>query len=500
MTPDSSPLPYLVVGSGPAGLSCAYALLKKGHPVCMVDHAPLNLGIPKLVDDKKLYGAFFENNPDRLKPNYGSLNPYDFSFGLKKTNSSIFSSAITGGFSEVWGRVFLPYKNDDLESWPLREEDLRHAYEVVSREVLQIHSCAYESQEFSHYSPTYEILPTGAKLRTKLKRMRDFDWSSKKMYFEQTRIACNKNAKTCIQCGDCIAGCPEDILFSTRVFLKKLFEFPHFKFIPDTEVLKYAEQPDQIKVYCRKSKTQTEEIISAKKIFLGGGVLPTFKIISESMAQDKPIKKIVKDSQYYIFPFLTFSSWIPRDEKYHSLCQWIMGIRDGKISKHRIHIQFYLYNKVYGEQLLRQLGFLYPLLKPMMHFIERHLGIMQIFLHSDDSPDLKIENNGGKLSIEGQGVSPISSWALFRKLLNLLGFGLIPLYLPSRKLPGASFHSGGTFPMRQDPQFLETNTQGRLAGFNRVYVVDASNFPSIPGTTITYTIMANAYRIGSQVP
>jgi choline dehydrogenase-like flavoprotein len=31
---------------------------------------------------------------------------------------------------------------------------------------------------------------------------------------------------------------------------------------------------------------------------------------------------------------------------------------------------------------------------------------------------------------------------------------------------------------------------------HRVHVVDASVLPSVPATTITYTIMANAHRIG----
>ena len=38
---------------------------------------------------------------------------------------------------------------------------------------------------------------------------------------------------------------------------------------------------------------------------------------------------------------------------------------------------------------------------------------------------------------------------------------------------------------------------GRPAGFKRVYVVDSTVFPSIPATTITFTVMANAHRIGT---
>ena len=44
---------------------------------------------------------------------------------------------------------------------------------------------------------------------------------------------------------------------------------------------------------------------------------------------------------------------------------------------------------------------------------------------------------------------------------------------------------------------------GRVSGgvllkvFERVHLVDSSTFPSIPSTTITFTVMANAHRIAS---
>jgi len=64
--------------------------------------------------------------------------------------------------------------------------------------------------------------------------------------------------------------------------------------------------------------------------------------------------------------------------------------------------------------------------------------------------------------------------------------------------PGRSYHSGGTFPMRRAPGRLETDTLGQLPGLPAVHFIDASIFPSIPATTITLTVMANAHRIATQ--
>jgi choline dehydrogenase-like flavoprotein len=51
--------------------------------------------------------------------------------------------------------------------------------------------------------------------------------------------------------------------------------------------------------------------------------------------------------------------------------------------------------------------------------------------------------------------------------------------------------------MRARPQALETDPLGRLPGNDRVHLVDASVLTSIPGTSITFSVMANAHRIAT---
>ena len=51
--------------------------------------------------------------------------------------------------------------------------------------------------------------------------------------------------------------------------------------------------------------------------------------------------------------------------------------------------------------------------------------------------------------------------------------------------------------MRENPGDLETDTLGRLRGWERIHLVDASVLPDIPATQITFSVMANAHRIGA---
>jgi len=45
----------------------------------------------------------------------------------------------------------------------------------------------------------------------------------------------------------------------------------------------------------------------------------------------------------------------------------------------------------------------------------------------------------------------------------------------------------------------ETDRNGLLFGKRRVHVADAATFPRLPAKNLTFTIMANALRIGEAV-
>jgi hypothetical protein len=50
--------------------------------------------------------------------------------------------------------------------------------------------------------------------------------------------------------------------------------------------------------------------------------------------------------------------------------------------------------------------------------------------------------------------------------------------------------------MREKPGAFESDCLGRPHGWTRVHAVDATVLTSVPATTITFSVMANAHRIG----
>jgi choline dehydrogenase-like flavoprotein len=135
--------------------------------------------------------------------------------------------------------------------------------------------------------------------------------------------------------------------------------------------------------------------------------------------------------------------------------------------------------------------------------------IAQGYLHSDHSTAIEItlerRQAGGdllKLSAQPRKVGDVDA-ALARVVRKIAAnrgrIRAVPLApLLQKTVPGRGYHSGGTFPMRRNPNFLESDMLGRPGGLKRVHVVDSSVFPSIPATTITFSVMANAHRIATQ--
>jgi len=135
------------------------------------------------------------------------------------------------------------------------------------------------------------------------------------------------------------------------------------------------------------------------------------------------------------------------------------------------------------------------------------LLLIQGYLHSDLSARIRIVLNRGtggaspRLDLTGEPnpqTGPALS-ALRRRLWAERGaLKAVPIAQMLRVgLPGRGFHTGGTFPMQANPDPFEVDVLGRPNGFTRVHVVDASVFPSLPATTITLSVMANAHRIGT---
>jgi hypothetical protein len=247
------------------------------------------------------------------------------------------------------------------------------------------------------------------------------------------------------------------------------------------------------------------EPLRAERVFLACGVVSTTRLLLASLdAFDRPARML--DSQYFLLPLLHLrGAGDPQREALHTLAQLFIEIRDPRVSARNVHLQVYSYNDMYRDLLERLAGPLRRVLGAPTRALLSRLSIVQGYLHSDDSRAIRVTLRRGeaapRLVLEAES-NPATRRTLHRVVAKLArharDLGALPLWpLLQVAPPGRGFHSGGTFPMRATPGPFQSDVLGRPHGFERVHAVDSSVLPSIPSTTITFSVMANAHRIGS---
>ena len=245
--------------------------------------------------------------------------------------------------------------------------------------------------------------------------------------------------------------------------------------------------------------------IEGARLFIAAGVLETTRILLAS----QPIrgKVTLKDSHHAFLP--TLHRWSsprrPDHAPYHTLPQAFVELDDPAISPYLVHSQLYTWNEFFERDLIASYGKKLPGSAPLWRALARRLIVAQIFLHSDHSAkvELHLEPNG---HLATKVIENPETDAVLRRAGTAIGrglraAGLHPLAFALRSNPvGSSFHAGSTVPMAKDPDEAQADILGRPRGLSRVHIVDASVLPSIPATTITLSVMANAHRIGTLAP
>ena len=276
---------------------------------------------------------------------------------------------------------------------------------------------------------------------------------------------------------------------------------PNFTYQSGAIVVAFEETATGVLVRLKSGDT-----VTGTRLFIGAGVLETARIALNSMPETNQTLTML-DSQHSLVPLLHHwrTDRRPDAMPLTTLPQVFLEMDLPELSPHLVHSQIYTWNENFARDLITNYGFGLGFTSPLLRALARRLIVAQVFLHSDHSARVALALGGdGKLTtgIQKNPKTEIILKAAQKQLgrslskagLHMLGFAARPGTV------GSSFHVGGTLPMATTPQGHQTDPLGRPNGLQRVHVVDASVFPSIPATTITFSVMANAHRIASLVP
>lgn len=515
----------IVIGSGPAGVACAKGLITRGASVLMLDAGielePDRTAIVRDLAKKKVsewapaqiaairgdVKADVKGIP--LKKNFGSDFPYretEEKIPWRGRGTALLPSLALGGLSNVWGAALLPCRDDDISDWPIRNAELERHY----RAVTELTGLAARRDDLEEIFPLHCARPSELKpsrqaaiLLNNLGRRRDA-LRKRGWRFGQSRLAvrgANSPAGPgCVYCGQCMTGCAYGCIFNSADTLRELQTQENFHYERDVIVTKVREKADRVWVEGFHRQTRAPLSFEGERAYLAAGVIPTAQILLRSQeAYDQPL--ILRDSQYFLFPILMARR--ARDveaEALHTLSQVFIELNRPQISRHSVHLQIYTYSDIIGLAVRQSLG-------PLRMFgraVEERLLIVQGYLHSDDSSsiEMRLTRDGERdvLQLESR-IRPETAGVVKRVLRELLGEfralgGVAAPPMLQIAPPGRGFHAGGSVPMRAQPGKFESDCLGRPCGWSRVHLVDASVLPTVPATTITFSVMANAHRIG----
>lgn len=531
-TPSAEPAPIaanIVVGSGPVGVCVASALMDAGQQVILIDVGrgceedrlslarqlrgqPPEAWSPAAVAELRGSAAWDPALPKRI---FGSDFPYalDELPAAAQRGTRCLVSFARGGLSNVWGASVLPSHPRDIEDWPLQYDELRPHFEAVT----QLLRVAAASDDLEGLLPLYGAAepppPISMQATAVLTRLESHraDLRRQGIWFGGSRLALRtrdtNSGPGCLSCGLCLSGCPYGAIWNAADSLDELCA-RGLDYRPGLIATHLESGSEVAAVSVREVSGGRSATLRARRIFVACGPLSSARLVADSLGlYATPLP--VRYQPYMLIPLLGFKAArnVER-ERLHTLAQLYLEFDDAALSSHLVHLQLYTFNDVMAARV-RQLLPRALVDSALRHSLLGRLMAIQAYLHSAEGGELQLECHAdpvaGRARLALTAGSQDGARQVFRRLTSRLfrlsaRLGAVPL-APMAHLgePGEGNHVGGTFPMRRNPRRLETDRLGQLGELARIHLVDASVLPSLAATTFTYTVMANAHRIATEV-
>jgi choline dehydrogenase-like flavoprotein len=520
----------VVIGSGPAGAAATRALCEAGERVIVLD-----AGDRIEPGGMELFDTLGQSDPDRWppelvdrarrsfpvglgehvprKPAFGSLFLYAMDsrdLPLRCSNADVLSSLAYGGLSNAWGASILPFRQADIADWPITLEDLRPHYEAVLRFV----PIAAEHDGLAKLLPLYTDAPGSLRrtAQTELAlghmRLHAAALGADGVTFGASRLAVQAtpgHAHRCRYGGTCLYGCPYGSVYNAARTLDALAREGDIEYRGGVYVDRLTERDGSVDIdfHARGRRRETGRL-TASRVLVACGAISSTRLMLESLGRAGTPRRL-HDGMYFTVPMVSLrGAPVSVAAQGNTLAQIFMEVDDARVSDHVVHLQIYGYNDIMLATVAKRLPLAPARVERLLRGVLGRVLFVQGFLHSRESPGLTLAcEPGGSVQVTGERAS--AATARVRRLVRglaakarLLGMAPLPALLHVEP-PGKSNHIGGSLPMRRAPGELETDVLGRVPGWHRVHVVDATTFPSFPATTVTISIMANAHRIASAV-
>ncbi len=529
----------VVVGSGASGVAFAARLVAEGRPVVMLDvgrrgprpqHPDLDLpGLKRELADPHAH-FLGTANESLILP----VEDEDEYYGFPPDKQHVFSahdrlpvssrgftpllSFAAGGLAEAWTGGSYPFNEAELEGWPFGLDELLPRYGAVARDI----GISGADDDLARFMPVHDGLQApieldrhAALLLADYERKRD-RLARRNFVMGRARLAVlsedRGDRRACDRLGRCLWGCPRGSLYTPSIGLDRLIGRDGFDYRPGHFVERFvADEGGRVRAIVARDEGGREREIPCDRLVMAAGTLASARIYLASLAaqglRDVELGGLM-DNRQMLMPFVNLKMLGRRYEaksyQYHQLA---MGLDLGGAMDY-----------VHGLVTTLKTAMLHPVVQNLpfsmgtstRFFGEMHtaLGLLNVNFSDSPRPENRLALEEGRAGAAPRLLIDYRPTAdeparlrraatSFRKILRSLG-ALAPKGMSHLRPMGASVHYAGSLPMTTRGPEDGLDPEGRSRRFDNLWFVDGSGLPTLPAKNLTFTLMANAYRVAER--
>lgn len=527
----------LIVGSGPSGVHLAQTVLSRGHLVTMLD---VGNGKPEPL----LPDADFDELKDKLEDpvqyflgdraegvvlpsrqaGYYTHPPsksYVFAapdgFGVDTDGFQPVISFASGGLAEAWTGGSYPLNDAELGDFPFAASTLAPYYAEVIRRI----GVTAEQDDIGTFSSWFEEYSRPLALDGHSRKLLDNylarrAWLNEQLGFHlgRSRVAVLSSdlgdRKACDRLGRCLWGCPRNSIYAPSSTLRHLQQHPNFRYLPHTRVMHHTFEGEAVTGLVARDGQGEEKHFRADIYVLAAGALCSSKLHLDSIyRRTGEVHSLggLMDNRQIMVPFLS-PSLLGRPStthgyQFHQLALAIARSRPEEL----IHGQITALKSVAVHPIAQNLPL--DLRSALAVFRQSHaaLGVANVWLHDRRRPSnmltIKPRGDGQEtdlvLRYSADDAKQVeSAISLTRRGLRTMGC-VVPSSMIRVLGSGASVHYAGLLPMQDAAGRFATTAHCRSHEFRNLYFADGATFPFLPAKNLTFTLMANAIRVGEHI-
>jgi choline dehydrogenase-like flavoprotein len=527
------PIDVIVVGSGASAVNAAYPLARAGLQVRMLDLGHRDLQYAPRIPDRS-FSEIRKTDPNQrhyfLGEGFCGIGFGNTGAGAQLTpprqfvcrdtetltpaDSAAFfpiESLARGGLAAAWGAGCPPFSDADLAGVPVSRSQLEPHYETVA-ERIGVSGARDELLPFMgdlrSMQPPVEIDTNAETILARYSGRRE-RLNRAGFFLGRPRLAMlsrdhrDRRAQR-YQDMDFWSDAGRSV-YRPQWTLDELCRFENFEYAPGLLVDRFDESANgRVEILARRPESGEVERHTGHRAILAAGTLGTARIVLRSLGRYNCKVPLVCNPHTYVAMLnLSMLGRRARDER-HSLAQLcVVHAPDGPGAPTTV-AHLYSYRSLHLYRLAKDSPL--PLRESLLAFRMLVSCLTLLVVQHADAPD---ENKSCSLT---QGVDgavdrlriDYATSAAQREAADrseraiLSGFRSLRC-LPLRRMhPGdaASVHYAGTFPMTPSGGDLTCELDGRLRGTESVHLADGSLFARLPSAGLTFTMMANANRIG----